>query len=112
MDLESSLIKLHEIRQSIVQLKDQELTLKEQIHELSPEPVRMTLGDHRFMITRPVRMATIVNPDLVPAAFSTIRPDRKLIREHFDETGEIAPGCEIETKPGMIKITPVTSEDN
>jgi hypothetical protein len=112
MDLESSLIKLHEIRQNIALLKDQELALKGQIHELSPEPFRMTLGDHRFVITRPYRMATIVDPELVPAVFSTIRPSKKLVGKHFDETGEIAPGCEIETYPGNIKITPVTREDN
>lgn len=108
MELNELITRIFELRQEIKVLKEKEALIAKQIHAIAPSPYARDVDGIMLAIGEPRPFPVILDADLVPSDFKHSVPDKNRIKGYFLETGEYVPGCEVEIRPGILRVKALT----
>jgi len=103
-ELEALSRSLERVRGLIRQLEANEALLKARIHPLMDAVGRevVPLGERAMRRSAPLLRLKVTDLLQLPDAYKKHVADKKKIRDHFRETEESLPGCEVEEAPGQL----------
>ncbi len=85
---------------------DRSLTARRQLLAAMLGPDRRTrVGPFAIRTSAPAFSVKILDEQAVPAPFLSSSPDRKAILKHFQDTGEIPPGVDVNPRRTVVNVT-------
>ena len=104
-DVERLADDLDQLRRQASEI-DRSLTARRQLLAAMLGPDRRTrVGPFAIRTSAPAFSVKILDEQAVPAPFLSSSPDRKAILKHFQDTGEIPPGVDVNPRRTVVNVT-------